>query len=122
MLFAVAMMVGGFGIFSSMSNNLRARRQELGMLGALGAGSSLFLKLFLSKAVLIAALGGFLGWIAGASVAALMGPRWVGVAVGWRTDLIGLSLLLAVLLTALAGLWPIWRATRLDPAEALRAD
>jgi len=122
MLFAVAMMVGGFGIFSSMSNNLRARRQELGMLGALGAGSSLFLKLFLSKAVLIAVLGGLLGWIAGASVAALMGPRWVGVGVGWRTDLIGLSLLLAVLLTALAGLWPIWRATRLDPAEALRAE
>lgn len=122
MLFAVAMAIGGFGIFSSMSSNLRARRQELGMLGALGAGSSLFLKLFGSKAVLIATFGGLLGWLLGAGFAALFGPRWVGVAVAWRSDLIVPALVLALLLTATAGLWPIWRAARLDPADALRSE
>lgn len=122
MLFAVAMAIGGFGIFSSMSSNLRARQQELGILGALGADSSLFLELFGAKAVLVAVLGGLFGWALGAGLAVLLGPRWVGVAVPWRSDLIVPSLLIALVLTALAGLWPIWRATRLDPAEALRSE
>jgi len=120
MLFVVALAIGGFGIFSSMSSNLRARQHELGMLGALGASSSMFLKLFGSKAVLVAVLGGLFGWAVGAGLAAQFGPRWVGVAIPWRSDLIPLSLSIALALTALAGLWPIWRATRLDPAEALR--
>jgi ABC-type antimicrobial peptide transport system permease subunit len=44
------------------------------------------------------------------------------VAVPWRSDLIVPSLVIALVLTALAGLRPIWRATRLDPAEALRSE
>ena len=121
-LFAVALAVGGIGIFSSMTINLRARRQELGMLGAMGAGSSHFLRLFGSKAVLVALLGGFVGWALGAGLASEFGSSWVGVAIPWRGDLLAPSLLIAVGLTALAGLWPIWRATRLDPAEALRSE
>jgi len=122
MLFFVALAIGGFGIFSSMSSNLRARQRELGMLGALGADSSMFLKLFGSKALLVAVLGGLFGWAVGAGLAAQLGPRWVGVPIPWRSDLIQLSLLIALVLTALAGLWPIWRATRIDPAEALRSE
>ncbi|MEE9391756.1 MAG: ABC transporter permease [Planctomycetota bacterium] len=120
LLSGLALLLGGAGILATMLSNLRERRRELGMLSALGAPASLFAKLFMAKALLIALSGGLLGWLLGVGLAAALGPRLAQVMVPLRWDLLPLALLLAVGITALASLWPIWRALHLDPARALR--
>jgi putative ABC transport system permease protein len=116
----VALIVGGVGIANVMVISVLERRREIGVRRALGATKQHIRVQFVTEAVLLAAVGGVGGIVLGAVItggyAAIRG--WT-VAVPLLGLVSGIGA--ALLIGALAGLYPAARAARLTPAEAVRA-
>jgi putative ABC transport system permease protein len=117
---AVALLVGGVGIANVMVISVLERRSEIGLRRALGATRVQIGAQFLVEAVLLAIAGGAAGTALGATAAALAArvPRWPLVIPGMA---IWGGLTAAVIVGAVAGLYPAARAARLAPTEALRS-
>lgn len=117
---AVALLVGGVGIANVMVVAVLERRSEIGLRRALGARRRHIAEQFLCEALLLSALGGMAGAVLGAGVTAA-----VATARGWPPT-VPLAAMVAgatcaVLIGAVAGLYPAQRAARLDPTVALRS-
>jgi putative ABC transport system permease protein len=115
----VALMIGGIGVMNIMLVSVTERTKEIGVRKAVGATRLNILTQFLIEAVVLTGLGGLAGLIVGELFAFLINkysplpayvPIWA-VAVG-----IGISAGVGIVF----GLWPAWKAARLDPIEALR--
>jgi putative ABC transport system permease protein len=116
---AVALFVGGVGIANMMVISVLERRSEIGLRRALGATKRHIWGQFLTESALVGLLGGLagigLGVVATAVYASSRG--WAVVVPGYA--LAG-GLAAALLIGALAGLYPAIRAARMSPTEALR--
>ncbi|HEX8709939.1 MAG TPA: ABC transporter permease [Pyrinomonadaceae bacterium] len=115
----VALMIGGIGVMNIMLVSVTERTKEIGIRKAVGATRGNILSQFLIEAVVLTAIGGLLGLLVGETASILMNiysplpayvPLWA-IAVG-----IGISAAVGIIF----GLWPAWKAARLDPIEALR--
>jgi putative ABC transport system permease protein len=117
---AVALLVGGVGIANVMVISVLERRPEIGVRRALGARALHIGVQFLGESVLMSLLGGCTGIALGAAATA----GYASIQ-GWSVVVPALSLggaiALALMLGALAGLYPAVRAARLTPAAALRS-
>ena len=117
---AIALVVGGIVIMNIMLVSVTERTKEIGIRKALGARRMDILRQFLVEAVTLSAIGGAVGVI----LAAIIG-RVVSVFV-FPTYLSVAAILIAVGVSGgigvLSGIIPAWKAARLDPIEALRAD
>ncbi len=124
----VSLLVGGVGIVTTLFTSVTERTREIGVLKALGFSNSLILMLFLAEATMIGLLGGSLGLVAGMMLAKL-GFGGMSMGMGSRASSpiflpqdLTYVWILCVGLSALAGLYPAWRASRLDPVVALRKE
>jgi len=116
---AVALLVGGIGIANVMVIAVLERRSEIGLRRALGAARRHIAAQFLTEALILGALGGSAGLLAGAAVTAVIArTRHWSLLIPPYALWGGLAL--AIALSGIAGLYPAVRATRLSPAEALR--
>jgi putative ABC transport system permease protein len=117
---AVALLVGGVGIANVMVISVLERRSEVGLRRALGARRRHVAAQFFAEALLLSALGG----VAGVALGALVTGGYAA-GQGWRVvvpaSAAGGGLAAALLIGAVAGLYPAVRATRLSPTEALRS-
>ena len=118
---AVALLVGGVGIANVMVISVLERRAEIGVRRALGATGRHIRLQFLIESTLLAGLGGAVGVGLGAAI-----TWFYADSRGWRfavplTGLLG-GVAAALVVGALAGLYPAVRASRLPPAEAVRAE
>jgi putative ABC transport system permease protein len=115
----VALMIGGIGVMNIMLVSVTERTKEIGLRKAVGATRLNILSQFLIEAVVLTAIGGLIGLVIGEVASLLMNkysplpafvPAWA-IAVG-----IGISASVGIIF----GLWPAWKAARLDPIESLR--
>lgn len=125
---AVALIVGGIGLMNTMYTSVLERTREIGILKAVGARDGQVMALFLIDSGLMGLIGGVLGLLLG-GVLSFFGTRLLGPALGVGSfqPVFGATLIVGVLVAsfvigALSGAWPAWRASRLNPVEALAAE
>ncbi len=105
--------------------NTRARREEIGILRALGKGSGGVAALFLGKALLLGVAGALCGFTLGTALLLEWGQELLKISpklIGWDMNNLKWALLLAPLFAALASFIPAMLAVTHDPAETLRHD
>jgi len=114
---SVGLLIGGIGVMNIMLVSVTERTREIGVRKAMGARRRDIVIQFLIEAAILTGLGGLLGIVAGSIIALLIKmimptyiPLWAPV-VGFVVS-VGLGLTF--------GLWPAWKAARLNPIEALR--
>lgn len=116
---AVALLVGGIGIMNIMLVTVKERTREIGIRKALGAGEHHILGQFLSEALFYSILGGLLGIAIGVFL-----TRISGSVIGIKAEVSGSAAFLSVLFSAtvgiIFGLIPAYKASKLDPVDALR--
>ena len=115
----ISLVVGGIGIMNIMLVTVTERYREIGLRMAVGARSRDILRQFLVEAVVLCLLGGAVGILAG------RGASWlVRLLAHWPTQPSLLAILAAVSVSLTVGVifgyYPAWKASRLDPIEALR--
>ncbi len=117
---SIALLVGAIVIMNIMLVSVTERTKEIGIRKSLGARQVDILKQFLVEAVTLSALGGAVGvtiaWIVGKVITAVFFPTFLSIAA--VIIAVGVSMAVGVM----AGVFPAWKAARLDPIEALRAD
>jgi len=105
--------------------NTRARREEIGILRALGKGSGSIAALFLGKALLLGVAGAVCGFTLGTALLLEWGQELLKISpklIGWDMNNLEWALLLAPVFAALASFIPAMLAVTHDPAETLRHD
>lgn len=119
---SISLLVGGVGIFTIMTIGVRERTSEVGLLLALGALKRHVLRMFLSEAIVLSALGGVAGLIAGLGIVGAIDIAVPALPVSYSPFFIVLAEAVAVAIGLIAGILPAMRAAQLEPVEALRTE
>jgi putative ABC transport system permease protein len=121
-LFGVlALVVAGIGLYSVLAFDVAQRLREIGLRSALGASSGAIVRLVMSRAMAITAIGA----AAGVLLALVFAPRLGDMLyqISPRDPLTFVVVVVTLYVVALAAAWlPAWRAARVDPNIALRAE
>ncbi len=116
-LASISLLVGGIGIMNIMLVSVSERTREIGIRKAVGARTYDILSQFVIEAVVLSVLGGFVGILVGAGGALALRP-WVPAEVSpWA---VVLAFVFSAAVGVFFGVYPAFRASRLDPIEALR--
>jgi len=116
---SIALMVGGIGVMAIMSISVTERTREIGVRKALGARRAEILFQFLMEAAFLTSLGGILGIALGSALGGIVHlVSGFPVSLPWWSFAIGLGFSASV--GIFFGMYPAFKASRLDPIEALR--
>jgi ABC-type antimicrobial peptide transport system permease subunit len=115
----VSLIVGGVGIMNIMLVSVTERTKEIGLRMAVGARPQDILRQFLVEAVVLCLMGGFMGIVIGRGASELL-----HFTLNWPIEVSLLAIFAAISVSASVGIifgyYPAWKASRLDPIEALR--
>lgn len=121
----ISLLVGGVGVMNTMFTSVLERTKEIGVMKAVGAKNSHVLSIFLIESGLMGLVGGIVGTLLGLGLSALASSAIgrffdIKLIVVASPALILITLLGSFAIGAVAGLWPAWRASKLQVVEALR--
>jgi ABC-type antimicrobial peptide transport system permease subunit len=115
----ISLIVGGIGIMNIMLVSVTERTREIGLRMAVGAAPADILRQFLTEAVVLCLIGGTMGIILGRSASHI-----VTSVLHWPTAASVSAIVVSVVVSAsvgvIFGFYPAWKASRLDPIDALR--
>ena len=116
---SVSLIVGGIGIMNIMLVSVTERTREIGIRMAVGARGRDILVQFLIEAVTLSAIGGLIGIGLG-----FLASQIVAQSTGWPVltpvSWVGIASLSSAIVGVISGFYPAWKASKLDPIEALR--
>jgi len=116
---SIALMVGGIGVMAIMTISVTERTREIGVRKAIGARRREILVQFLIEAAVLTSVGGVLGVLLGSAIGLLVNVvSGFPVSLPWWSFALGLGFSASI--GIFFGMLPAWRASRLDPIEALR--
>ncbi len=114
---SISLLVGGIGIMNIMLVSVTERTREIGLRKAVGAKTSNIMTQFVIEAIFLSVFGGMLGILAGIGGSALL-SRWLPAETPIWAILLAFGFSAAV--GIFFGVYPAWKASRLDPIDALR--
>ena len=121
---AIALVVGGIGILNIMMATVGERTREIGLRKAVGATNAAIRNQFLLEAGTLTTLGGIIGIVVGVIVSYLVSVLMHSLGYDWAFVISIISVVLAVGVSILTGvifgLYPAFKAAKLNPIEALR--
>ena len=116
---AISLVVGGIGIMNIMLVSVTERTREIGLRMAVGAKPRNILLQFLVEAMTLSTMGGLVGLLLG-----VLGAKVIASSFGWNTlvrpDVVVAAIAFSGLVGIGFGLYPAYKASRLDPIDALR--
>jgi len=117
----ISLLVGGIGVMNIMLVSVTERTREIGIRRALGAKSSSIIMQFLLESAIISGLGGIIGIILGAGIAALVSALEIaGLSAQLSVSAIILTTCFSCGVGIIFGIYPARKAARMSPMEALR--
>ncbi len=119
---AIVLAIGALMIFTTMMGSIIERTKEIGVLRAIGFRKAHIIKGLMIEVAVISVLGGVLGWIAGMLASRLALPYFsdTKAAFEFQPLLAVIAIGAALVIGTLSSFYPIVRASRLDPSEAVR--
>lgn len=117
-----ALIAAGLAVAATAATTVIERQREIGLMKALGASSWLVGAFFLGEQILLAVVGGSLGYAAGIFLARRLSLSVFDVAAGPHLILLPVTLTLAVIVAIAGSAVPLRRASRFDPAPILRGE
>ena len=120
----ISLLVGSVGIMNTMYTAVLERTKEIGIMKAIGAANNEIMMIFLIESAIFGILGGSIGALIGTlmakSVEAAAGAFFFTFTVSPSPMIIGASILFAGIIGGVAGAFPAYRASKLNPTDALR--
>lgn len=121
---AISLLVGGIGVMNIMLVTVKERTREIGLRKAIGASSLDIQSQFLLESIILAGGGGLIGILVGVSISSLISlilsmsfEWWQGGTPFW---VVFLSFAVTTAIGIIFGFYPAYKASKLDPIEALR--
>jgi putative ABC transport system permease protein len=115
----IALLAAGIGIMNIMLVTVTERTREIGIRKSVGATRSAILRQFLLEAIVLCQIGGLLGILAGAAVGNFVAFYFdIRATFPWNWAIAGV--LGVTVIAVIFGVYPAYKAARLDPIEALR--
>lgn len=119
---AVVLAIGALMVFTTMMSAVVERTKEIGVLRAIGFRRTHIIKGLMIEVVIISASGGVVGWLAGLLGGRVALPYFTeaGTQIELRVSLAVFAIAVAMVTGIISSIYPVMRASRLDPSEAVR--
>ena len=117
-----ALIAAALAVAATSATTVLERRGEIGIMKAIGATNAVVAGIFLAEQLMLAMVGGSIGFVFGAALARVLGTSVFGTPAAPRLVLLPVALGIAAIVAVTGSLIPLRRAARFDPAPILRGE
>jgi len=121
-LAGITLVVGSFGVVNTMMSSVYERIKDIGIMKAVGASRGQIIKMFLYESAVVGLVGGIFGYVVGTLLSYVIGPLiFEDLAVSYVLQYLPAAIGLAILVAAIASVYPAYRASKISVADSLRS-